>query len=166
MKSAMTREPRAKISIHHPSATPAAIAADTLVLAFLDFSRDACVLDLPALLALDSLYIIDTTITALFAVAAIENSLLQSETMTFDPPPKQASHSEQKSSQLKRKKSERWAKRSSRVIDKVQAELIGQPADVGAPVQGAIKFIGFSLKTAAYVLDAGVRVVVRLANKV
>ncbi|KAK0265770.1 hypothetical protein B0A54_12877 [Friedmanniomyces endolithicus] len=166
MKSAMTREPRAKISIHHPSATPAAIAADTLVLAFLDFSRDACVLDLPALLALDSFYIIDTTITALFAVAAIENSLLQSETMTFDPPPKQASHSEQKSSQLKRKKSERWAKRSSRVIDKVQAELIGQPADVGAPVQGAIKFIGFSLKTAAYVLDAGVRVVVRLANKV
>ncbi|KAK0252799.1 hypothetical protein B0A54_00317 [Friedmanniomyces endolithicus] len=166
MKSTVTREPRAKISIHHPSATPAAIAADTLVLAFLDFSRDACVLDLPALLALDSLYILDTTLTALFAVAAIENSLLQSETMTFDPPPKQASHSDGKSSQLKRRKSERWAKRSSRVIDKVQAELIGQPADVGAPVQGAIKFIGFSLKTAAYVLEAGVRVVVRLANKV
>ncbi|TKA64741.1 hypothetical protein B0A55_10171 [Friedmanniomyces simplex] len=168
IKSAASREPRAKISIHHPSATPAAIAADTLVLAFLDFARDACVLDLPGLLALDSSYIIDTTMTALFAVAAIENSLLQSEAMTFEPPPQQAfaSSSADKKARLKAKKSERWAKRSSRVIDKVQTELIGQPADVAAPVQGAIKLIGFSLKTAAYVLEAGVRVVVHLARKV
>ena len=88
IKSPVTREPRAKISIHHPSATPAAVAADTLVLAFLDFARDACMLDLPGLLALDSAYVIDTAVSALFAVAAIENSLLHTETVTFAPPAK------------------------------------------------------------------------------
>ncbi|KAK4956349.1 hypothetical protein LTR10_005871 [Elasticomyces elasticus] len=165
IKSIASREPRAKISIHHPSATPAAIAADTLVLAFLDFARDACVLDLPGFLALDCAYIIDTAITALFAVAAIENSMLNSEAMTFEPPPT-AAFPESKKALLKKKKSERWSKRSSRVIDKMQQELIGQPADVGRPVQGLVKLAGLGLKGAVYVLEAGVRVVVHLARKV
>ena len=34
-KSATSREPRAKIGIHHPSATPATIAAETLVLSLI-----------------------------------------------------------------------------------------------------------------------------------
>ncbi|KAK3661853.1 hypothetical protein LTR22_007227 [Elasticomyces elasticus] len=165
IKSIASREPRAKISIHHPSATPAAIAADTLMLAFLDFARDACVLDLPGFLALDCAYIIDTAITALFAVAAIENSMLNSEAMTFEPPPT-AAFPESKKALLKKKKSERWSKRSSRVIDKMQQELIGQPADVGRPVQGLVKLAGLGLKGAVYVLEAGVRVVVHLARKV
>jgi hypothetical protein len=80
--------PRAKISLHHPSATPAAVAADTLNLAFLDFARDACVLDLPGLLALDSRFVLDTVVSTLLAVAAIENEALVREQMTFAPPPR------------------------------------------------------------------------------
>ncbi|KAK3110915.1 hypothetical protein LTR53_014314 [Teratosphaeriaceae sp. CCFEE 6253] len=164
IRSSATRETRAKISLHHPSATPAAIAADTLVLAFLDFARDACVLDLPGLLALDSAYLLDTIITALFAVAAIENNTLMTEAITFAPPP--TAPLANKKALAKTKKSERWSKRSSRVIDKMQQELIGSPADVAAPVQGAIKVIGFSLKAAVYALEAGVRLGVKIVVKV
>lgn len=80
--------PRAKISFHHPSATPAAVEADTLNLAFLDFAHNACVLDVPGLLALGSHYIIDTVVCALLAVAVIENDALVAGTLTFDPPPR------------------------------------------------------------------------------
>ncbi|GIZ37513.1 hypothetical protein CKM354_000095800 [Cercospora kikuchii] len=79
----------AKISFHHPSATPAAVSADTLNLAFLDFSHDACVLDLPGLLALDSRFVVDTVVSALLAVAVIENEALVREQITFAAPPVQ-----------------------------------------------------------------------------
>ncbi|KAK4570401.1 hypothetical protein LTR86_002481 [Recurvomyces mirabilis] len=166
-KSTTSREPRAKIGIHHPSATPAAIAAETLVLAFLDFARDTCVLDIPALLALDSAYMVDTAISALFAVAAIENTMLQTEAITFAPPPKSPYPANDKASKkalAKAKKSSRWSKRSSRVIDSVSKELVGQPADVGKPVQGAVAVIGFGLKAAIYMLEAGVKVGVKVVN--
>ncbi|KAF2210589.1 hypothetical protein CERZMDRAFT_118143 [Cercospora zeae-maydis SCOH1-5] len=77
----------AKISFHHPSATPAAVSANTLNLAFLDFSHDACVLDLPGLLALDSRFVVDTIVSALLAVAVIENEALVREQITFAAPP-------------------------------------------------------------------------------
>lgn len=80
--------PRAKISFHHPSATPAAVEADTLNLAFLDFAHNACVLDIPGLLALDSHYMVDTVVCALLAVAVIENDALVAGALKFDAPPK------------------------------------------------------------------------------
>jgi len=100
-------------------------------------------------------------------VAVIENSTLMAEAVTFAPPPKSpyASSSAEKKALAKVKKSERWSKRSSRVIDKMQQELIGTPADVGAPVQGAVKLIGFSLKSAVYVLDAGFRVGAKIVGR-
>lgn len=79
----------AKISFHHPSATPAAVASDTLNLAFLDFAHDACVLDIPGLLALDSRFVVDTVVSALLAVAVIENEALVKEQITFEAPPSQ-----------------------------------------------------------------------------
>ncbi|KAK5117967.1 hypothetical protein LTR62_004011 [Meristemomyces frigidus] len=167
-KSPTSREPRAKIAIHHPSATPAAIKAENLVLASLDFAHDACVIDLPALLALDSDYMIDTAISALFAVAAIENSMLQTEAVNFAPPPTAPFTSDKLSKKALKeaKKSARFSKRSSKVIDSISKELVGQPADVGRPVQGAVALIGFGLKTAIYVLEAGVRIGVRVVGHV
>lgn len=164
------REPKAKISLHHPSATPAAVAAETLVLAFLDFSRDACVLDLPGLQALNAPYLLDTAISALLAIAAMENDgVIAQETLTFAPPPKSPflakkpsrswlSSPESSSSSGSR----RWRKRSSRAIDKVQKELVGEPVDVGAPVHAAVALIGLGLKTALFVLEAGVKVTARV----
>lgn len=78
---------KAKISFHHPTATAAAIAAETLNLASLDFGHEACVLDIPGLLALDSLWVIDTVISALVAVALIESERIKQEEITFEPPP-------------------------------------------------------------------------------
>lgn len=78
-----------KISFHHPSATPAAIASETLNLAFLDFAHGACVLDLPSLIALDSRFVVDTVVSALVAVAVIENERFVREQTTFEGPPVQ-----------------------------------------------------------------------------
>ncbi|KAK5126875.1 hypothetical protein LTR08_004558 [Meristemomyces frigidus] len=160
-----SQEPKAKISLHHPSATPAAVMAETLVLAVLDFGRDAFVLDLPYLMALDSRHIIDTAITAILAVAALESDVLITETHTFAPPPK-SPFLEAKTTRRNRSSapttSRRWYKRSSKAIDKIQKELVGQPADVGAPVQAAVALIGLTLKTAIFVLEAGVKVTARV----
>ena len=165
-KQSSSQEPQAKISLHHPSATPAAVAAETLVLAFLDFGREACVLDVPGLLALNSRYIIDTSIAALLAVTAIENDAVAAETITFAPPPKSpyAEKKARKSRSSEGSESRKWYKRSSRAIDQVQKELVGHPADVAAPVEAAVALIGFTLKTAVFVLEAGVKVTAKLVG--
>lgn len=157
-------EPKIKISLHHPSATPAAIAAETLVLACLDFSRDACVLDVPGLLALDCQYIIDTALTALLAIAAMGIDTLPIDTLVFAPPPKSpfVESKTRKSRSSDSQTSRKWHKRSSKAIDKMQRELVGQPADVGAPVQAAVALIGLSLKTAVLVLEVGVKMTAKV----
>ena len=158
-----SRDPRAKISLHHPSATPAAVSAETLVLAFLDFARDACVLDTPGLLALESSYIIDTVICALLAVAVIENDALMAETITFDAPPKaplplpkqnSRRSSRRSSSSTESKRSSSWLKRDKK------AKVEYEPEQVELPVltQGALAILGLSFKTAVWVLEAGVKV--------
>jgi len=158
-KSFKRREAKAKVSIHHPSATPASVAAENLVLAFFDFASVACVVDLPGLMALEIPYIVDTAFTALFAVAATENDMLLNESVTFAPPPK--SHFIDKKSGKKhsseRGEKRRWYRRSSKAIDKAHKELVGQPADVAAPIQAAVALLGLSLKTAVFVLEAGVK---------
>lgn len=153
-----SRDPRAKISIHHPSATPAAVQAETLVLAFLDFARDACVLDTPGLLALESGYILDTVICALFAVAVIENDVLMAETLTFAAPPKsplplQKGKGRRSSSNDTKdtRKSAMWGRKDKKVKEKKEEEL---------PVlaNGALAILGLGFKTAVWVLGASVKI--------
>ncbi|KYG41526.1 hypothetical protein M433DRAFT_158928 [Acidomyces richmondensis BFW] len=161
-KSFKRREARAKVSIHHPSATPAAVAAESSILAFFDFANDACVVDLPSLMALEKPYIIDTAFAALFAVAAIENDMLLNETVTFAPPPKTPFNEKKsgKKSSARSGEKRRWYRRSSKAIDQAQRELVGQPVDVAAPIQAAVALLGLSLKTAVLVLGTGVKIAV------
>ena len=157
-----SRDPRAKISIHHPSATPAAVAAETLVLAFLDFARDACVIDTPGLLALEGAYIIDTVVCALFAVAVIENDVLMAETLTFAAPPKsplplqkgKPSTSRRSVSSSESKRSSSWFKKDKKAKKPVQEEQVELPV----LTQGALAVLGLSFKAAIWVLGAGVKV--------
>ena len=159
-----SRDSRAKISLHHPSATPAAVSAETLVLAFLDFARDACVLDTPGLLALEGPYIIDTVVSALLAVAVIENDALMAETLTFDAPPKaplpvpkskrgSRSTSPLSSGSNDSKRSSKWFGRKK----KAKKELEGEQVDLPIVTQGALALLGFSFKTAVWLLGAGVK---------
>ncbi|KAI6838461.1 hypothetical protein KC340_g3789 [Hortaea werneckii] len=150
-----------RICIHHPTATPAAIAAETLVLASLDCSQQTCVLDVPGILALNCRYLVDTVMATLLAVASMESGQSTVETPTFAPPPK-SPLGEKKRGRKKRagktSDSRKWYKRSSKAINHVQKELVGQPADVGPPVQAAVAILGFTAKSAVFVLEAAVKV--------
>ncbi|CZT15979.1 uncharacterized protein RCC_01819 [Ramularia collo-cygni] len=146
--------PRAKIAFHHPSATPAAIEADTLNLAFLDFAHNACVLDIPGLIALDSHYVIDTVVCALLAVAVIENDALVAGAVVFEAPPrtplprakKQAIHTTEASSSDISKK---WFKRSD---SKKETQMVvvedEKEEQVKLPIiaRGAIKVVGLTFR--------------------
>ena len=157
-----SRDPRAKISIHHPSATPAAVSAETLVLAFLDFARDACVLDTPGLLALESGYIIDTVICALFAVAVIENDVLMAETLTFAAPPKSplplqkskgGLRTRSPSTESRQSRRSGFFGRKEKKVKKVEEEQVELPV----LTQGALAILGLTFKTAVFALEVGVK---------
>lgn len=157
--------PRAKISIHHPTATPAAIAADTLNLAFLDFAHDACVLDIPGLLALDSHYVIDTFISTMLAVAVIEDDALMTETITFQPPPSaplaSSSKVERRASIGSTTTSRRMFKRSGTKKDDKKSkktEIIEEVDEMGPLAKGALAILGFGFKASAWVIITGVKV--------
>lgn len=159
--------PRAKISIHHPSATPAAIAADTLNLCFLDFAHDACVLDVPGLLALDSHYVIDTFVSTMLAVAVIEDDALMSETMTFEPPPRRPLTSSSKAERrmsvgstmtASRKLFKRSGTKKENKKKSVQAEVMEELDDMGPLAKGALALLGLGFKASAWVIVTGVKV--------
>ncbi|EME88500.1 uncharacterized protein MYCFIDRAFT_209828 [Pseudocercospora fijiensis CIRAD86] len=156
--------PRAKISLHHPSATPAAIAAGTLNLAFLDFAHDACVLDIPGLLALDSHYVIDTVISALFAVAVIENDILVREQVTFEPPPKtpvQNNKKVERRTSISSVTSKKWQrkKKNKKAAEPEQVELPG----FGRAVVG---LSWMAVKGAFWVVGSGVKLGVNIVKEV
>lgn len=158
--------PRAKIAFHHPSATAAAIEADTLNLAFLDFAHNACVLDIPGLLALDSHYIIDTVVCSLLAVAVIENDALVAETLTFEAPPRTPLQRLHKpggkdtagTSTDARKK---WFERSESKKGKEVVVNKG-PEQVKLPLiaRGAIKIAGVTFKVGFWGVKVGAKAVV------
>lgn len=155
-----TNARRRRICIHHPSATPAAVAAETLVLATLDCSQQTCVLDVPGILALNCRYLVDTVMATLLAVASMESGKSPVGTPTFAPPPKSPMGEKQRGRKKRAGKasgSRKWYKRSSKAINHVQKELVGQPADVGAPVQAAVAILGFTAKSAVFVLEAAVK---------
>ncbi|KAF2488051.1 hypothetical protein BDY17DRAFT_290175 [Neohortaea acidophila] len=152
------RDPRANISLHHPSATPAAVAAETLVLAFLDFARDACVLDVPGLLALEGSYIIDTVMCALLAVAVIENDALKGKRMTFDAPPKSPLPVAKRESRAVSVETN-TTKESRRSNGLLRRNKKKRKEEIELPVltQGALALLGFSFKVAVWTLELGVK---------
>ncbi|KAF2725098.1 hypothetical protein K431DRAFT_216483, partial [Polychaeton citri CBS 116435] len=171
--------PKAKITMHHPSATPAAILAETLVLASLDFARDSCVLDLPALMALGSPYILDTVVCTLFAVTIAENDHVTSESLIFDPPPLAAALSKDIAIKARRSRSSGPASATSRDLasdivalkqkkwykpfsskSKMEKEIEKQKGfdELPALTQAALALLGISFKTAVFVLEASVKV--------
>ncbi|KAI5360690.1 hypothetical protein Slin15195_G086060 [Septoria linicola] len=163
----------AKISFHHPSATPAAIASDTLNLAFLDFARDACVLDLPGLLALNSHFVVDTVISALLAVAVIENEALVREQITFEAPPVQ--HSDKRTKDAKKPKrrtsvsstsSFRSRRREKKEVKEVVETIKEEPRkeeDVEFPgfTRAVFGLVGLGFKGTWWVAKTSVKVAVK-----
>jgi hypothetical protein len=156
--------PRAKISFHHPSATPAAVEADTLNLAFLDFANDACVLDIPGLLALDTRWVVDTVLTALLAVAVIENDALVKEITTFAAPPKTpvGSAKGKKSLRTTGEERKRLKRSESRREKKDKAVTVKDEDDLPGLARATIKVAGFGIKAAVWVVGTGVKVGVKV----
>jgi hypothetical protein len=164
--------PKAKISLHHPSATPAAIAAGTLNLAFLDFARDACVLDIPGLVALGNQYLPDTVISALFAVAAIENDALVAESLVFEAPPKtpiqpigsrkslakRESHFSTKSRKDKSKKKDSLKGREKSHTLETAGFVGAEEVKLPLLARGTIAVLGVSVKAAIFVLQTSFKV--------
>ncbi|KAK4619839.1 hypothetical protein CLAFUW4_11472 [Fulvia fulva] len=159
--------PRAKISLHHPSATPAAIASGTLNLAFLDFAHDACVLDIPGLLALDSHHVLDTVIATLLAVAIIENDALVQESITFEAPPRTPltkSTKPERRSSVGSSTSRKLFSRNGTRKDKKQKKAEPEPAVIEEQVElpgvarASLKVIEFGFKATAWVVITGVKV--------
>lgn len=157
-----SRDPRAKICLHHPCATPAAVAAENLVLASLDFARISCILDVPGLLALEGGYVIDTVMCALLAVAVVENDALMAETLTFDAPPtrpvtapagkgkgRSASPQSSEDSPNGRKW---WGGKKNKKQKK------DEQVDLPIATEAALGLLSFSFKTAVFVLEVGVKV--------
>ena len=154
-----SKDPRAKISLHHPSATPAAVAAENLVLAFLDFARNSCILDTPGLLALEGPYVIDTVLCALLAVAVIENDALVAETLTFDAPPtsplpiaKNKAGGELASNDSGDSKRRWWGAKKAKKVKKQDQ------VDLPLATEAALGLLGLGFKTAVFVLEVGVKV--------
>ncbi|CAK3815711.1 Hypothetical predicted protein [Lecanosticta acicola] len=159
--------PRAKISLHHPSATPAAVAADTLNLAFIDFAHDACVIDLPGLLALKSHYILDTVLSSLLAVAVLENDILMRETTTFGPPPRapvgrkpsfRGSEIEKDRKKEKGKKGKRLGLKKRREVTEMVESSPWPEEELGGLAKGTLAVMELGFKAAAWVIVGGVKV--------
>ncbi|KAF2765352.1 hypothetical protein EJ03DRAFT_280255 [Teratosphaeria nubilosa] len=169
---APTAPTAAKMSLHHPSATPAAIAAENLVLLSFDFRSGTCVLDLPSLLALETPFLIDTAIATLFAVAALEItwSTPAAADLTFATPPKsplpltkvKASRNAAKKAEKVQKR--KWYHRSTKVIDRAQREIVGSPVDVAKPVEVAVALVGLGVKVGVFVVESGVRMGVKAVS--
>lgn len=177
--SAAPNDPKAKITLHHPSATEAAIAAENLALLSLDFATNACILDTPGLLALDEPYLLDTVISAVLAVAVIENDQVVRDIMTFAPPPKTpitTAATKKRSSrsfspmvrgkEAKKVTQGRWYRSLSK--KETKAEVKHADDELPALAHGAFTIVSLGLRSAIWLLEAGLKVgagAVRMAAK-
>jgi hypothetical protein len=148
-------EHKARISLHHPRATPAAVSSQTLALLTLDFAAGVCILDTPSLLALDEPYILDVAVSAVLAVAVLENEICAREMVEFEAPPttciqalesglKVGSGSGSVGRKAKRVEKKRKALESGKERGLVR-ETVGL---VGLGVKGAVWLVGAGLKAA------------------
>lgn len=78
-----------KISLHHPNASAAKTSGQPPVLVSLDLQAEILEIDVAALQELDSSYVIDTAVCAVFAVALDESrrAAVAASMDTFAPPP-------------------------------------------------------------------------------
>jgi hypothetical protein len=146
-------EHKAKISLHHPRATPAAVSSQTLALLTLDFAAGVCILDTPSLLALDEPYILDVAVSAVLAVAVLENEICAREMVEFEPPPTTNMHAVE--SGLKagsgsvRRKAKRVEKKKRALEAGKERGLVRETVGlVGLGVKGAVWLMGAGLKAA------------------
>jgi hypothetical protein len=147
-------EHKAKISLHHPRATPAAVSSQTLALLTLDFAAGVCILDTPSLLALDEPYILDVAVSAVLAVAVLENEICAREMVEFEPPPT-ITTTHAVDSGLKagsgsvRRKAKRVEKKKRALESGKERGLVRETVGlVGLGVKGAVWLMGAGLKAA------------------
>ena len=145
-------ENKAKISLHHPRATPAAIAAQTLALLTLDFAASVCVLDTPGLLALDEPYMLDVAVSAVLAVAMLENELCVREMVEFEPPPTQVLSLV--STDSKRKASGGSARKAKRLERKAREREQGKEKGL---VRETVGLVGMGIKGVGWLKGAGLK---------
>jgi hypothetical protein len=147
-------EHKAKISLHHPRATPAAVSSQTLALLTLDFAAGVCILDTPSLLALDEPYILDVAVSAVLAVAVLENEICAREMVEFEAPPTtsmQVSESGLKvgSGSVSGRKAKRVEKKKRALESGKERGLVRETVGlVGLGVKGAVWLVGAGLKAA------------------
>lgn len=145
-------EHKANISLHHPRATPAAIAAQTLALLTLDFAASVCVLDTPGLLALDEPYMLDVAVSAVLAVAMLENELCVREMVEFEPPPTQVLSLV--SADGKQKASGGNARKAKRLERKARDREQGKEKGL---VRETVGLVGMGIKGVGWLMGAGLK---------
>jgi hypothetical protein len=141
--SPVGHEHKAKITLHHPRATPAAVAAQTLVLLTLDFAASVCVLDTPGLLALDEPYMLDVAVSAVLAVAVLENESCVREMVEFEPPPMQAV-----------RKAGAGGRKAKRLERKVRGREAGTEKGL---VRETVGLVGMGIKGVGWLVGAGLK---------
>lgn len=145
-------EHKAKIALHHPRATPAAVAAQTLALLTLDFDASVCVLDTPGLLALDEPYMLDVAVSAVLAVAMLENELCVREMVEFEPPPTQVLSLV--SADGKQKASGGSARKAKRLERKAREREQGKEKGL---VRETVGLVGMGIKGVGWLMGAGLK---------
>jgi hypothetical protein len=144
-------EHKAKISLHHPRATPAAVSSQTLALLTLDFAAGVCILDTPSLLALDEPYILDVAVSAVLAVAVLENEICAREMVEFEGPPTTTQALE---SGLKVGSSGSVGRKAKRVEKKKRALESGKERGL---VRETVGLVGLGVKGAVWLVGAGLK---------
>jgi hypothetical protein len=145
-------EHKAIIALHHPRATPAAIESQTLALLTLDFAAGVCVMDTPGLLALDELYMLDVAVSAVLAVAMLENELCVREMVEFEPPPTQVISVA--SAQSGRKTNHGSGKKAKRLERKTREREAGKEKGL---VRETVGLVGMGIKGVGWLMGAGLK---------
>jgi hypothetical protein len=139
--------------MHHPRATPAAVSSQTLALLTLDFAAGLCILDTPSLLALDEPYILDVAVSAVLAVAVLENEICAREMVEFEPPPTTTITAHTAESGLK-VASGSVGRKAKRVEKKKRALESGKERGL---VRETVGLVGLGVKGAVWLMGAGLK---------
>lgn len=108
-------------------------------------------LDTPGLLALDEPYILDVAVSAVLAVAVLENEICAREMVEFEPPPTTTNDLESglKTSSVSDRKAKRVEKKKRALESGKERGLVRETVGlVGMGVKGAVWLMGAGLKAA------------------
>ena len=135
------------------------------MLAFLDFGRDAFVLDMPGLLALEGRLVVDSIVSALFAVAVVENEAVKAEQLVFAPPPSSPlplgkNGDKEGGDAVTRRGSKLW-RRGGRKKEKKKRSMWDENGDLDVDLatltHGALALLGLSFKMAVWTVEFSAR---------